>query len=123
MDKILIARVLGIGRIAIGAALLAAPRATGTAWLGEPGQEPAAQLAVASLGARDVALGAGVTWAVGGRKRDARPWLLAAAAGDVADLVGVLRHREGLPDASVIGTAALAGGAAVAGLWLASELG
>ena len=77
---------------------------------------------MASLGARDLALGAGVTWALGGRKRDVKPWLYAAAAADLADFAGTLRYRAGLPSASVVGTAALAGAAAAAGLWLAGEL-
>ena len=122
MDPATIARILGIGRVVIGAALLAAPRATGTAWLGEAAEKPGGQMAVACVGARDLALGAGVTWALGGRKRDVKPWLLAAAAADLADFAGVLRYRAGLPSASVLGTAALAGGAAAAGLWLANEL-
>jgi hypothetical protein len=122
MDHATIARVLGIGRVAIGAGLLAAPRLTGGAWLGEPAQHPGGQLAVASLGARDMALGAGTLWALGGRRRAAGPWLLAGAGGDLADLAGVLRHREGLTPVSAIGTALLAGGAAAAGLWIAREL-
>jgi len=123
MDHATLARVIGIGRIAIGAGLLALPRLTGTVWLGSPAEQPGGQLAVASLGARDMALGAGMVWALGGRKRDPRPWLLASAAGDLADLAGVLRHREGLTSASAITTAAMAGGAAAAGVWLANELG
>ena len=65
-----------IGRIAIGAGLLALPRATGGAWLGEPAEEPGGQLAVASLGARDLALGAGD--GVGARRPQARPAPVAA---------------------------------------------
>jgi hypothetical protein len=123
MDPATLARVIGIGRIAIGAGLLALPRLTGTAWLGEPGAQPGGQLAVASLGARDLALGAGTVWALGGRRRDPRPWLLASATGDLVDFVGVLRHRQALPSASAIATGAMAAGAAAANLWLADELG
>ncbi len=122
MDHVAVARALGIGRIAFGAGLLALPRATGVAWLGEPAEEPGGQLAVASLGARDLALGAGTVWALGGRGRDPRAWVLAAAVGDLADLVGVLRHRKSLKPSSAIGTALLAGGATAAGVWLANEL-
>ena len=122
MDPQSLARVLGISRVVIGAALLAVPKQAGGAWLGATAEQPAGQLPIASLGARDVALGAGTVWATGGRKREVRPWLLAAAVGDVADFAGALRHREGLSTGAIALTVVMAGGGAAAGLWLANEL-
>ncbi len=122
MDARTLARFIGIGRIAIGAGLFALPRRTGTPWIGEPAEDPGGQLAVAALGARDLALGVGTVWALSGRKRDPRPWVIASAAGDFSDLLLVLRHRKGLEPASAVGTAVMAGTAAAAGAWLASEL-
>lgn len=116
-----IARILAIGRVAIGAALVAVPARAASGWVGEAARRPGTQVALASVGARDVALGAGAAWAVGGGD-GAKPWLLASAASDLVDLLATLRHRDALSTSAVIGVGALAGGSAAVGLWLANEL-
>jgi hypothetical protein len=123
MDLPTIARAAAAGRVATGVALLAAPGPVAKRWLGDVSDAPAAQVAISGLGARDVVVGLGTLWALGGRKRDARPWLIGSGAADAADLVSVLRSREGLTAASAIGTAAIAGGSAALHAWLQSELG
>jgi uncharacterized protein YjeT (DUF2065 family) len=123
MDSATIARAAAAGRIAIGAALLAAPGPAAKRWLGEVSEQPSAQLAIAGLGARDLALGLGTLWALGGRKRTARPWLIGNAAADTADLLAAVRFRSGLSTAAVLATAAIAGGSAALHAWLQSELG
>jgi hypothetical protein len=122
MDLPTLARIAGASRTAIGVALLAAPRLVGKPWLGEVSERPATQMAIAGLGARDLLIGAGTVWALGGRKRDVGPWLVAAGLADVADLAGAFRFRKDLSSQSVAGTAALAGGSAVLHAWLHSEL-
>ena len=122
MDLPTIARAAAGARTAIGIALLAAPGPAAKRWLGDVSERPDAQVAISGLGARDLILGAGTLWALGGRKRDPRPWLIGSAVADTADLVSTLRSREGLTTASVVGTAAIAGGSAVLFAWLQSEL-
>jgi hypothetical protein len=122
MDAVDIARAVAGARTAIGVALLAAPAVSAKRWLGDVSEQPGAQVAISGLGSRDLVLGLGTLWALGGRKRGARPWLIGSAVADAADLVSVLRSREGLSTASVVGTAAIAGGSAALLAWLQSEL-
>ena len=123
MDPATIARAAAAARAVIGVALLAAPGPAGKRWLGEVSEQPGAQVAISGLGARDLALGLGTLWALGGRRRAARGWLLASGGADVADLLATARFRKGLGTAAVAGTAAIAGGSAVLHAWLQSELG
>ena len=122
MDAKDIARAAAGARVAIGVALLAAPALSAKRWLGDVSARPGAQVAISGLGGRDLALGLGALWALGGRKRDARPWLIGSAVADTADFVSTLRSREGLTTASVVATVAIAGGSAALFAWLQSEL-
>jgi len=122
MDLRTIARAAAGARVAIGVALLAAPGPAAKRWLGEVSEEPGAQVAISGLGGRDLAIGLGTLWALGGRKRAPRAWLIACAGADAADLAAILRSRRGLSAAAVVGTVGLAGGSAVLHAWLQSEL-
>lgn len=122
MDLPTVARAAAAARAAIGVALLAAPGPAGKRWLGDVSERPGAQVAISGLGGRDLALGLGTYWALSGRRRTPRPWLIACAGADTADLVSTLRSREGLSTAAVIGTVAVAGGSAALHAWLQSEL-
>jgi hypothetical protein len=123
MDLPTVARAAAAARAAIGVALLAAPGLAAKRWLGEVSERPGAQVAISGLGGRDLALGLGTLWALGGRKRSPRPWLIASGGADVADLVSTLRSRQGLSTAALVGTVAIAGGSAALHAWLQSELG
>jgi hypothetical protein len=123
MDLPTIARAAAAARAAIGVALLAAPGPAAKRWLGDVSDAPGAQVAISGLGGRDLALGLGTLWALGDRKRRPRPWLVASAGADTADLVFTLRSRGGLGTAAVVGTVAVAGGSAALHAWLQSELG
>ncbi len=123
MDPATIARGAAAARAAIGVALLAAPGPAGKRWLGDVSEQPGGQVALAGLGARDIALGLGTYWALSGRRRTPRPWLIASGGADAADLLATLRSRGGLDSAAFIGTVAIAGGSAVLHAWLQSELG
>ena len=123
MDLPTIARAAAGARTAIGVALLAAPGPAAKRWLGDVSERPGAQVAIAGLGARDLILGAGTLWALSGRRRDPRPWLIGSAVADTTDLVSAVRSREGLTTASFVGTVAIAGGSAALFAWLQSELG
>jgi hypothetical protein len=101
-------------RIAYGAALVVAPaRVAGNRWLGAGAREPAAQVSLRGLGAREVALhGLALAAFVGGAP--VRPLLAASIAGDLTDIGSTALARQGLPDGSTAATAAVAGGSALA---------
>jgi hypothetical protein len=121
MEPRTIARLIALGRVAIGATLIAAPEAVGERWLGRAGRSRGTQVVLMAVGARDLALGLGAAWALGGGE-PARAWLLAGVAVDATDLVATFRHRDAVPVPARAGVAVLAGGAAALGLWLQSEL-
>jgi hypothetical protein len=100
-------------RIAYGAALLVAPaKVAGNRWLGAGAGEPAAEVALRGLGAREVGLhGLALAGLLGGLP--VRPLLGASIAGDLSDIASTAISREGLPDGSAVATAAVAGGSAL----------
>jgi hypothetical protein len=102
-----------LGRIAFGAGLLAAPERVAAGWLPGDAARAGTKVAVRGLGARDVALAAGV--ALAARKR---PWLIACLACDLADIAATLAAGEALPARARWGTVALAGAAAAIGIVL-----
>ena len=102
-----------VGRLAFGAALVAAPGRTASGWLGDDSARPGTKVAVRGLGARDLALSAGVLAAAPGG--DLRPWLAACVGCDLSDIAATLAAGDALPERARIGTVALAGAAAAAG--------
>ena len=106
-----------LGRIAFGAGLLAAPERVAAGWLPGDAGRPGTRVAVRGLGARDVALAAGVVAA----KRK-RPWLVACLACDLADIAATLAAGDALPARARWGTVALAGSAAIAGAALTARV-
>jgi hypothetical protein len=116
------AGVLGAGRAALGIAVLASPESVTSRWLGkENASHPAVRYLARSLGARDLALGALAVCTLD----DARigpQVVVACAAVDAVDALATVAARSRLPRAGAIGTVAVAGGAALAGLYLAREL-
>jgi hypothetical protein len=106
------------GRVAFGIAVLVSPDRIGAPWLGPDAERLPTQTALRGLGARDLALAGGALWA-SLRNGDARSWLVATVAGDVADVIAALVAGDALPPRGRCGTLALAGGSAVAGALLA----
>ena len=121
MEPRTVARLLTVGRAAIGAALIAAPERVASGWLGEAADRPGTQVAVASLGARDLVLGLAGAVAVQ-RGGNARAWLIGGALCDLADLGITIRHRDALPSVGVIAVGAMAAGGAATGLWVAAAV-
>ena len=110
-----------LGRIAFGAGLIVAPHKVASGWLGADAQRPPTQVAVRGLGARDVALAAGVVLAA----RDGaalRPWLVGCLVCDLADIASTLAAGSALPARARWGTVALAGSAAIAGAALTARV-
>jgi hypothetical protein len=117
-----VARVLGIGRVAIGTALLLAPRRFGRGWVGESAATPGAKVAFRALGARDVVLGYGLIHSLDTGDDDAAQWLTLAALCDVADAVATLGAARRIPRRGAVVGVILAGGAAAAALVARDQL-
>jgi hypothetical protein len=116
-----LATSLARGRIAIGAAALAAPGLAGRVMFGRDGSRPGVRALARMLGGRDLVLGLGVIIALD-RGAPVRGWLEACAVADTVDLVACTLARDQIPPATYCPTVALAGGAALAGLWLSRRL-
>ena len=121
MEPLLIARLQALGRIALGAGLVLAPARLAAPWLAADAARAGTRVALAGLGARDLAIGLGAAWALGGGE-NARPWLLAGVIADAADLAVTLARREELPAFGVAAVGAIAAGSTALGLRLLSEL-
>jgi hypothetical protein len=84
------------GRMAIGAALVLAPRLAGPMWIGRGADSRAVHVLARGLGARDVALGLGTAVALD-RGAPVRGWLEGAALADGVDLVSALLAGDSIP--------------------------
>lgn len=116
-------RVLGAGRVAVGAALVAAPGPVTRSWLGaEHEDDPGRAIAVRGLGARDIVLGIGTLVALrpGGDRREAARWIEAGIVADLGDAGATL--VAGVDDAGRATALSIATGAAVAGAVLRAVL-
>jgi hypothetical protein len=116
-----IAVALSRGRIAIGAAALAAPGLASRVMFGRDGARPGTRAFARMLGGRDVALGLGVVIALD-RGAPVRGWLEACALADSVDLASCMLAGGDIPKAPRLNTIVLAGGAALAGVWLSRQL-
>jgi hypothetical protein len=110
-----------LGRIVFGTGLVAAPERVARGWIGDDASRPAMKVAIRGLGARDIALSAGMLLVGGGGRK--RPWLLAATACDCVDLTATLAAGDALAERARIGTVLLAGGSVLAGAALARAAG
>jgi hypothetical protein len=110
---------IGLGRAALGAAVLVRPTALPVLLGVEETSATRLDWAVRMLGARDAALGLGAAWAVltGG---PVRPWLVAQAVGDGTDAVvfALGARSQRLPPVRAAALAMLAASAVLGGLAL-----
>ena len=116
-----IAVALSRGRIAIGAAALAAPGLASRVMFGRDGAGPGTRAFARMLGGRDVALGLGVVIALD-RGAPVRGWLEACVLADSVDLASCIVAGRDIPAVTRLNMIALAGGAALAGVWLSRQL-
>jgi hypothetical protein len=110
---------IALGRIGLGAALLAAPGGlVGAGWVGaKQARRPVSSLMIRAVGARDVALGLGTLLAL--RNGDAlAPWLIGGALADGTDVVATALAGGAVPARGRAAVAAVGGGACVAQLAL-----
>jgi len=121
MDARSITRLLALGRLALGAGLVAAPGRVAGGWVGAVADKHEGQVLVVGLGARDAALGLGALRALSAG-HGAPDWIRAGMIADAADLVAAVRARDSLPPLAIPAVVALAGGSLALGAWLQSAV-
>jgi hypothetical protein len=103
------------GRILFGLGLVAAPQRVAARWIGQDAERPPVQIAVRGLGARDIALSAGMLATMHDPDRLA-PWLAVTIGSDLTDMAATLAvPGRDLPPNARWGTVAVAGAAAAVG--------
>lgn len=116
-----VARVLAVGRIAIGAGLLVAPRLSLGMWIGRDAARTAMAPVARALGVREVVLGGMLLHTLDRPQVGAR-WLRTLAACEGVDLAATLIAGRALPAPGRALVVAMAGAGAAGELWAASEL-
>ena len=114
-----IGRIAAAGRVLVGSALTVAP-ASGAGWIGEESGRSPVTVYSRALGIRDAAIGVGVITA--GDSERLRPWLIAGIASDVVDFAATVEARDELPDLGRRLVPFIAGGSALLGAWLLTQL-
>lgn len=115
MDRRHLVRLLAIGRIAIGAALVLTPRRAGRGWIGDGVDDAGTRIAVRALGIRDLVLGLG-TYRALEHDGDARGWVQLGAICDVVDAAATAATPSRLATPGGLTSLAVASGAAAVGL-------
>ncbi|MTV25476.1 hypothetical protein FTX61_08655 [Nitriliruptoraceae bacterium ZYF776] len=115
-----VGRVVAAGRVGLGLAMVAAPAATTSRWLGDD-EDEGRDTAVRALGIRDLAIGAGALLALRDPSHDAEAerWLEAAVVADLGDAAATLRLARDRDRTLVV---ALALSAAACGLFARARL-
>ena len=114
-----IGRIAAAGRVLVGSALTLAP-ASGAGWIGEESGRRPVTVFTRALGIRDAAIGVGVLTASDSERL--RPWIIAGIAADIVDLAATLDARDELPDLGRRAAPLIAGGSALLGAWLLTQL-
>ncbi|SEH53535.1 hypothetical protein SAMN04489835_1115 [Mycolicibacterium rutilum] len=117
VDRTRARRVVGWARVGLGAVLFATPRVAARAWLGPDGDNAGVGLLFRSIGARDVALGAGLLAAPSGDTS----WSRAGVVADLGDVAGSLVALGPVPARRLLPGTLLAVAFVAAGVWLESE--
>jgi hypothetical protein len=116
-----LARMLGLGRVVIGATMFLFPRKSVKAYMGESDPAFTSEMSVRGLGARDIALGTGLLLALD-EDSDATRWLEAGALADAGDFLSALANFRELPGLRKLLWLITAGSATFLGLKLAGDL-
>src|SRR6185312_8543170 len=82
--------------MAIGAAMMVAPRLIGPMWVGDDGERPTVKLLARAVGVRDLVVGLGTAVALD-RGAPVRGWLEGAAVADAVDFVATLAAGDSIP--------------------------
>ena len=116
-----VAKTLALGRVAIGAALVVAPRIAARPWIGPDADRDPVTVLARALGVRDLVLGLMALHTLD-RPEVAARWQRTLAVCDLVDLGASAVARDALAPSALAGVGAVAGGAAAAELWLAGRL-
>jgi hypothetical protein len=116
-----LARIIAIGRVVFGGAIIVAPRLVGRPWVGSDADRPGATVFARGLGVRDVVLGMVALHTLDHPEVGPR-WQRTLAACDAVDCAATLAAREARPKPAVIGSAVTAAATAAAELWAAQRL-
>jgi hypothetical protein len=115
------ARLIAVGRVLFGIALVVKPAPVTRRWLGGSAEAAGTQAAVRALGIRDAILGM-ITLHTLSHPQIGPRWVATCAVADAVDLAATVVARDELPASGVAGTAALAGGTVVASVAIAGVL-
>jgi hypothetical protein len=121
MDPHHLVRLLSVGRVLVGGALLVAPRVAGGGWFGPAASEGATQVAIRALGIRDLVLGL-ATYRALDRGDDLDELLALGVACDAVDALATARSLHALPTKGALATLAVATEAAAMGLFARQQL-
>lgn len=97
IDHHYVARLIGLGRIALGLGMILAPRRLGRIWVGAAADLAEGRMVTRIAGARDIALGYGVIKALDAGDPSTRDWITIAGACDAADAAATLMAYPSLP--------------------------
>lgn len=115
-----VAIALAAGRVAIGAAMFAAPKLAGRAFIGEAARSEGAQVALRAFAVRDLALGVGTLAALDDPERS-HNWVEAGIIADAGDFLAIGIGRRALGPVTSLAMMAMASSASAAGLWLREQ--
>jgi hypothetical protein len=113
--------VIASGRIAVGAALMVAPRVSTRAWLGDDAERPGTQVVARAMGVRDLVTG-GIALHTLGNPDIGPRWQRTLAGVDAVDLLATLAARRALPRTGVALVVAMASVGIAGQLWAAQGL-
>jgi hypothetical protein len=120
MDPRLLARMISVGRAAIGVVAIADPTRMLEPWIGVDSSRGSARLLGRALGARDLVLAAGALRSSGDAEA-LRPWVAAGVLADTVDLSATV-IADDIPLRGRAFVIALAGAAAAGGAIVLAQL-
>jgi hypothetical protein len=120
VNAVNVARALAVGRIAVGAGLLVAPKLA-AGWVGPDAERDSGQVLTRALGVRDFAMGL-IALHTAAHPQVGPRWQRTLAGCDAVDLTATLLARRSLPAQGVASVVAIAGVAIAGELWAASKL-
>jgi hypothetical protein len=115
------ARLIAVGRVLFGIALVVRPEQTSKRWLGGSASTAGTKVAVQGLGIRDAVLGL-ITLHTLSHPQIGPRWVATCAINDAVDLYATVSARDELPSSGVLGTAVLASGTVAASVAIAGTL-
>lgn len=117
-----VARVLNVGRIALGLSLVVAPRRALRGWIGADADRPGTAVVARAHGIRDALLGV-IALRTLGSPRTALRYHSSLAVCDAVDLGATLAARRSLPWTGTVLVSAMAAAGVAGQLWVAVRLG